>query len=108
MDHFRRSARHREAQTQDIGEMAEEIQSAQALPEEVLSHMQLQARFRRALDELPLEQREVFVLYEESGMSLDDIGRITGVAMETAKSRLRYAIGKLRNALRLHQPGEQV
>ena len=43
-----------------------------------------------------MEQREAFVLYEESGMSLDDIGRITGVAMETAKSRLRYAVGKLR------------
>jgi RNA polymerase sigma-70 factor, ECF subfamily len=108
MDHFRRSARHREAQTQDIGEMAEEIQSTQASPEEVLSHTQFQARFRRALDELPLEQREVFVLYEESGMSLDDIGRITGVAMETAKSRLRYAVGKLRNVLRLHRTGEQV
>jgi len=107
MDHFRHSARNREAQTQDIGDLAEEIQSTQVLPEDALSHSQLQSRFRRALDDLPMEQREAFVLYEESGMSLDDIGRITGVAMETAKSRLRYAVGKLRNALRLHQTGEQ-
>jgi RNA polymerase sigma-70 factor (ECF subfamily) len=107
MDHFRRSARNREAQTQDIEDLAEEIQSTQALPDEALSHAQLQSRFRRALDDLPLEQREAFVLYEESGMSLDDIGRITGVAMETAKSRLRYAVGKLRNALRLHHTGER-
>jgi RNA polymerase sigma-70 factor, ECF subfamily len=46
----------------------------------------------------------VFVLYEESGLTLEEIGRITGVAMETAKSRLRYAVGKLRTALRQHRP----
>src|SRR5918993_492793 len=60
--------------------------------------------FRRALAELPAEQRDVFVLYEESGLTLEEIGRITGVAMETAKSRLRYAVGKLRTALRQHRP----
>ena len=37
------------------------------------------------------------------GAVLEEIGRITGVAMETAKSRLRYALGKLRGALRQHQ-----
>jgi RNA polymerase sigma-70 factor (ECF subfamily) len=52
---------------------------------------------------LPAEQRDVFVLYEESGLSLEDIGRITGVAMETAKSRLRYALAKLRTALGEHR-----
>jgi RNA polymerase sigma-70 factor (ECF subfamily) len=106
IDHFRRSARQHESRTQEIGELAEEIPAAQELPEDVLSHAQLQASFRRALDELPLEQREVFVLYEESGLSLDDIGRITGVAMETAKSRLRYAVSKLRTALKVHHVGE--
>jgi RNA polymerase sigma-70 factor (ECF subfamily) len=108
IDHFRRSARHRESQTQDIGELAEQIASARELPEEALSRAQLEARFRGALDQLPLEQREVFVLHEESGLGLDDIGRITGVAMETAKSRLRYAVSKLRTALRPHQTGESV
>ena len=49
------------------------------------------------------KQRDVFLLYEETGLGLEDIGRITGVAMETAKSRLRYALGKLRGALRQHQ-----
>ena len=54
--------------------------------------------------QLPAEQRDVFVLYEESGLSLEEIGRITGVAMETAKSRLRYALAKLRAALQQHRP----
>ena len=58
------------------------------------------ARYRRALAELPAEQRDVFLLYEESGLSLEEIASITGVGAETAKSRLRYAVAKLRNALR--------
>jgi RNA polymerase sigma-70 factor (ECF subfamily) len=53
---------------------------------------------------LPAEQRDVFLLYEESGLSLEQIGKVTGVAMETAKSRLRYAVSKLRTALQAHRP----
>jgi len=56
-------------------------------------------RFRQALAELPEEQREAFVLREESGLSLADIAAVTGVTPETAKSRLRYAVKKLRKML---------
>jgi RNA polymerase sigma-70 factor (ECF subfamily) len=52
-----------------------------------------------ALSELPTEQREAFLLREESGMSLDEIATVTGVGRETVKSRLRYALGKLRQCL---------
>ena len=45
------------------------------------------------------EQREVFVLHEETGLNLEEIGELTGVGMETAKSRLRYALAKLRQSL---------
>ena len=73
-------------------------------PEAAAAEAQLRADFRRALDQLPAEQRDVFVLYEESGLSLEEIGRVTGVAMETAKSRLRYALTKLRATLQQHRP----
>jgi len=52
-------------------------------------------RFRKALADLPPDQREAFVLREESGLSLADIASVTGVNSETAKSRLRYAVRKL-------------
>jgi RNA polymerase sigma-70 factor (ECF subfamily) len=107
VDHFRRAARHRESQMQDVQDIEDEIATSDPRPDDVLSHAQLQAQLREALDRLPAEQREVFVLYEESGLSLDDIGRVTGVEMETAKSRLRYAINKLRSALRLYRLEEQ-
>src|SRR4029453_1553168 len=104
IDYFRRSGRPHENAAQDVDELAEQIGAAEhERPDAALSEEQVRIDFRRALAELPPEQRDVFVLYEESGLTLDEIGRITGVAMETAKSRLRYAVGKLRTALRQHR-----
>jgi RNA polymerase sigma-70 factor (ECF subfamily) len=57
------------------------------------------ARLRVALDELPAEQREAFLLHQESGLTLEEIGRLAGVGRETIKSRLRYAVAKLRDRL---------
>lgn len=105
VDYFRRSGRPHESAAQDVDEIAEEIGAAEhERPDAALSEAQVRSDFLRALAELPPEQRDVFVLYEESGLTLEEIGRITGVAMETAKSRLRYAVGKLRTALRQHRP----
>lgn len=56
-------------------------------------------RLDLALLALPEEQRDVFLLHEEAGLTLDTIAHVTGVNRETAKSRLRYAINKLKAAL---------
>jgi RNA polymerase sigma-70 factor, ECF subfamily len=103
IDHLRR-AQHRYEGPVD-GDCAEEqIPAATAeRPDAQLSEAQVRLDFRRALEALPQEQRDVFVLYEETGLSLEEIGKITGVTMETAKSRLRYALNKLRTALAHHQ-----
>jgi RNA polymerase sigma-70 factor (ECF subfamily) len=105
VDYFRRSGRPHERAAQDIDEIAEQIGGAEhERPDAALAQAQVRSDFRRALQQLPVEQRDVFVLYEESGLTLEEIGRITGVAMETAKSRLRYAVGKLRASLQQHRP----
>jgi len=52
-----------------------------------------------ALAGLPAEQRETFLLQAEAGLSVADIAQATGVAPETAKSRLRYARSRLRASL---------
>lgn len=57
------------------------------------------ARVLAALAGLPPEQREAFLLHEEGGLSLAEIADVTKVGVETAKSRLRYALQKLRQAL---------
>ena len=66
-------------------------------------HRQQAERLLRLIDALPAAQREAFLLQQESDMSVDDIARATGVSRETAKSRLRYAIGKLRDGMREFQ-----
>jgi RNA polymerase sigma-70 factor, ECF subfamily len=68
-------------------------------PDTRAEQAQVAARYKAALAELPAEQRDVFLLYEESGLSLEEIAAITAVGPETAKSRLRYAVAKLRSAL---------
>ena len=52
------------------------------------------------LQELPTAQREAFLLYEESGLSVEEIAVATGTTFEAAKSRLRYAVAKLREGLK--------
>jgi RNA polymerase sigma factor (sigma-70 family) len=54
----------------------------------------------RAVEELPREQREVFLLQVEGDLDVEEIARITGSSFETTKSRLRYARTKLRQMLK--------
>jgi RNA polymerase sigma-70 factor (ECF subfamily) len=56
-------------------------------------------RLLAALAELPDAQREAFLLQQESDLSIEEIAAATGVNSETAKSRLRYAVAKLRTSL---------
>lgn len=49
-----------------------------------------------AVEALPLEQRGALIMFAHAGLSLEEIAQATGVAVETAKSRLRYARAKLR------------
>jgi RNA polymerase sigma factor (sigma-70 family) len=52
-----------------------------------------------ALDELPEEQKEVFVLHALEGRSFKEIAEITGAPVSTLLSRKRYAVLYLREAL---------
>ncbi len=55
---------------------------------------------QQALGELPDEQREVVMMRIWSGMTLEEIGTATGVTLNTAASRYRYALQKLRQLLK--------
>lgn len=68
-------------------------------PEQQLSEFEERRRLKMALDELPEEQREVVLLRLEQDLTLEEIGEVTGVGRETVKSRLRYAMDKLRARL---------
>ena len=57
------------------------------------------ARFAAALERLPPAQREAFLLHEEAGLTVPEIAAATGSNEEAAKSRLRYAMAKLKAAI---------
>lgn len=68
-------------------------------PDETESRRQQATRLLRALAALPPEQREIIVLREERELTLEQIAVIQGVGRETVKSRLRYALAKLREVI---------
>ena len=63
---------------------------------------------QRALADLPLEQRTTVLLRLERDMSLGEIAEVCGCGRETVKSRLRYAMNKLRDALQHCEAAQNV
>lgn len=99
-DHYRLRERKRAGKMDSMDDHADTIVAAgHEQPDATLAHDQLDRAFHDALAALPAEQRQVFLLFEESGLGLKEIAEVTGVPQETVKSRLRYALAKLRGAL---------
>lgn len=65
-------------------------------PESALESKRLADDLHAAIRGLPAEQREALVLQQFNGMSLEEIAELSAVPVETVKSRLRYAMRKLR------------
>jgi RNA polymerase sigma-70 factor (ECF subfamily) len=114
IDYCRRSSVRNESSGAEDGWESALPGPEQDRPDTRVEQAQITARYRAALSALPAEQRDVFLLYE-SGLSLDEIATISCVGAETAKSRLRYAVAKLRATLAplaevfpvtaIHEPG---
>ena len=96
-DHWR-AAKHRPAPPADANERAARVPDPHT-PERILSDFEQRRRLQLAMAELPEDQREVLELRLQQELSLEEIGQITGVGRETVKSRLRYAMDKLRTRL---------
>lgn len=96
-DHWR-AARHRPPAPGDADERVARMSDSRT-PESQLSEFEQRRRLQLAMEQLPDEQREVLQLRLEQELSLEEIAQITGVGRETVKSRLRYAMDKLRAGL---------
>lgn len=100
IDHYRQHARAAltsfdEPGTPSLGELP----TGEDGPLEKADQGWLLERLLASLARLPAAQREVFLLREEAGLSLEDIAAATGTHRETVKSRLRYAVTKLKRDL---------
>lgn len=109
IDHYRRHAHHLAAhfapndRDRDLDGVEELISMLPApcheTPHALHERQNTAERISLALAALPAAQREVFLLAEEGGLTLEEIAAATDTGRETTKSRLRYALTKLRNSL---------
>jgi RNA polymerase sigma factor (sigma-70 family) len=99
MDHWRKSGRREARETADDEAVAIAADEASAEPLSEALAGEARERLAGALGRLPPEQRAAFLLYVEGGLSVAEIAETTGVNAETAKSRLRYAVARLKHAL---------
>lgn len=65
-----------------------------------VARKELSAMLEQAVAALPVEQREVFLLREQTDMTFHEISESLGLPRDTVKSRMRYALGHVRRFLR--------
>ena len=101
IDHYRRNGHATVVSLEpEEGEPAVDPPDEREPPqEEALDAKRQVERLLGLIAELPELQREAFLLQQEGGMSVEEIAQATGVSRETAKSRLRYAMSKLRRGM---------
>lgn len=107
LDHFR--AKRPDVSFDDGGDddegiaLADRLKADTAAQPETRALSRQQARaFVDAVEALPAAQREAFLLHAEGGLSVEEIAQHTGVGFETAKSRLRYAMNRLKQTMQQH------
>jgi RNA polymerase sigma-70 factor (ECF subfamily) len=79
--------------------LADLVATGARAPEDAAGDAEVRPRLLRAIQDLPEEQREVFLLREYEGISFAGIAEVTGAPVPTVKSRMRYALEALRRAL---------
>jgi len=77
----------------------DDVASESANPARQAEAREALARLVHALESLPAAQREAFLLHQEADLSVAEIAAVTGAGEEAAKSRLRYAMAKLKAAV---------
>lgn len=91
VDHWRRAGL-------TLVALDEELAASTPDPARQLEGRRALERFAAALEALPAAQREAFLMHEEGGLTTAEIASATGASEEAAKSRLRYALAKLKAA----------
>jgi RNA polymerase sigma factor (sigma-70 family) len=83
----------------DVLDVTDLLPSSDAGPEALYARTVLLDELEIAIDELPEEQRDVFVAHELEGRSFKELAAETGVSLNTLLSRKRYAVRRLRERL---------
>lgn len=89
---------YRKAENRTINESVDDLVSTDN-PAERIDNQEKFAHLEQVVRTLPLEQKQAFYLREEAGFAIREIAEIQDITIEAAKSRLRYAYRKLREAM---------
>lgn len=103
VDHLRTARNHSslDATEDDERSLADTLAADSGFgPVRQLQSREQAAALIAAVEQLPSEQREAFLLQAEGDLSVQEIAQACGVHFETAKSRLRYARASLRQQLK--------
>ncbi|MCX2543218.1 RNA polymerase sigma factor [Pseudomonas sp. COW5] len=98
IDHWRKNGAHQSLHD-SYDEQTHAVSDDASDPEQLLSLSRDSLRLDSALQTLPADQREVFLLRAHGDLDLAQIASLTETPLETVKSRLRYAQQKLRRLL---------
>lgn len=79
--------------------LGERVQDPDAAVDRAAIGHELQLRLAEAVESLPSEQREVFLMREYSNLPFKEIAEIVGAPENTVKSRMRYALERLQESL---------
>jgi len=105
IDDFRRKKRRQNVSLSDPIDaengmtLEETMKDGRANPQRDFQQKSFEQALHQAVENLPPEQREVFLLREQQNLAFDEIARIVGCLPSTAKSRMRYALQSIREKL---------
>lgn len=103
IDHFRRNKRMPTISPTDEFNIFDVIKGEELNVEERTVKTQIEADLVRLIEELPAEQKEVLKLRHYSELSFKEIAEQTGVSINTALGRMRYALINIRRLAEKHQ-----
>ena len=102
IDHFRKAKRFPCIVMEDGSNVFNTLEFSEAPYETIQAQMDTKAKLRSFIQELPEAQREVLVMRHYMEMSFQDIAESTGVSINTALGRMRYALINLRKQMLKH------
>lgn len=99
IDHFRRSKRYPEVVLEDGSRLFDSMQFSEESFESKQLLRDTKSRLRELVKELPTEQKQVLIMRHYLDMSFQEIADRTGVSINTALGRMRYALINLRKKM---------
>jgi RNA polymerase sigma factor (sigma-70 family) len=99
IDHFRKDKRYPTMVLEDGSPVFNALEFSEDSYESIQIRKDTDFRIKQFIDELPLVQREVLVMRHYMNMSFKDIAEVSGVSINTALGRMRYALINLRRKI---------